>query len=89
MVCAQEFMSLNNYNCLNESDTITSCKISFHAHFIENRGRLDTIQNLIPKVPPSYSGPNTVYSGGLSGILTHFLVILYDAGHYIATEIDK
>jgi hypothetical protein len=89
MVCAQEFMSLDNYNCLNKSYTITSCKISFHTHFIENRGRLDTIRNLILKVPPSYIGPKTVYSGGLIGVLTHFLVLLYDAGHYIATEIDK
>jgi hypothetical protein len=39
MVCAQEFISLNNYNCLNKSDTITSCNV-------ENRGRLDTTQNL-------------------------------------------
>jgi hypothetical protein len=89
MVCAQEFIFLNKYNCLNKSDTITSCKISFHTHFIENRGRLVTTQNLILKVPPSYIGPKAVYSGGLIGVLTHFLVLLYDAGYNIATEIDK
>jgi hypothetical protein len=66
-----------------------SYKISFHSHLIENRGRLDTIQNLILKVPLSYFGPKTVYSGGLIGVLTHFLELLYDAGHYIATEIDN
>lgn len=33
MVCSKEFISLNNYNCLNKSDTITSCKISFHTYF--------------------------------------------------------
>jgi hypothetical protein len=89
MVCAQEFVSLNNYNCLNKSDTITSCKISFHTHFIENRGRLATIKNLILKFPLSYIGPKTVFSGGLFGVLTHFLVLLYDTGHYIGLETDK
>jgi len=69
--------------------SITPCKISFHTHFIENLGRVDTTQNLILKVPPSYIGPKTVYSGRLIGVLTHFLVLLYDAGHYIATKIDE
>ena len=89
MVCAQAIMPLNNYNGLNKSYTITSYKISFHTNFIESCGRLDTIQNLILKIPLSYIGPKTVYSEGLIGVLTHFLVLLYDAGHYIATEIDK